>query len=195
MVPRLPYLPHVKTHVAMLLGLFALSGCAGTMTSSKAQGPRASEPTRITDLPVDAAGAHTPVVIAPEVLHGFSFLYQNITHTEFVLCLEGTRKNRQIFITGFRLAVITRSSIGAAAYEPCTNANYIGTAHNHPPVEGTDMCKASVPDKVSFYNDIRAAVDIILCGSTRYLWVLKDGRSDVDDGMSRVRKILASHSH
>lgn len=181
---------------ALVLALAALPGCAGTISDSKALQPGSAESRRITDLPVDAAGSSAPVVVAPEVLHGFTFLYQYVDETEFVLCLEGNQSKGRIYVTGFRLAILKKTTIGSASYEPCRSRNYIGTAHNHPPVQQpAALCAQSIPDRNSFNDDARALVDIILCGDTRYLWVLKDGRSDVDDGMTRLRQLLARRLH
>jgi hypothetical protein len=152
-----------------------LTGCASTQPAIKASPAR----------------SFTSVVVAADVLHGFSFLYQYVNETEFVLCLEGTQDARRLYVTGFRLAVVTKTTINTVSYEPCTSRNYLGTAHNHPPEPGGAQCAQSASDQNSFYNDQKAVVDIILCGNTRYLWVLKDGRSSVDDGMSRVRQLLA----
>jgi hypothetical protein len=178
-------------NAARILILLALPGCASTFADSKALQPGAAETTSTTHPAVAATRSDTPVIVAPEVLLGFSFLYQYVSETEFVLCLEGTQHKGRVYVTGFRLALLTRTTINTVSYEPCTSSNYLGTAHNHPPGPGMS-CTPSLPDRTSFHNDLRAVVDIILCGHTRYLWVLKDGRSSVDDGRFRVRQLLAS---
>jgi hypothetical protein len=66
------------------------------------------------------------------------------------------------------------------SYEGCSTRDYVGTAHNHPPMsDGGALCYQSNADQKSFELDKRAVVDIIICGNTRFLWVLKDGRSKV----------------
>jgi len=126
----------------------------------------------------ESAGGE-PVVVAPEVIDGFQFLYRFITETEFVLCLEGTRQEGRIMVDGFRLARMEATSVNSVRYQPCNSPRYVGTAHNHPPVEdpGKSLCYQSEPDRRSFGMDQRAVLDIVICGDTRYLWVLKDGRS------------------
>jgi hypothetical protein len=124
-----------------------------------------------------------PVVIAPEVLEGFQFLYRFVAETEFVLCLEGTRARGRLHITGFRLARMRSTSSHWAAYEQCVNQDYVGTAHNHPPTQpGEPLCYQSSADQKSFGLDRQALVDIVLCGESKYLWVLKDGRSRIENG-------------
>ena len=135
--------------------------------------------------PSDAAVLHfasddaEPVVIAPEVVDGWEFLYRNITSTEFVLCLEGSHQDGKILVDGFRLARMEASTINTVRYQPCQSSRYVGTAHNHPPVDDPNksLCYQSEPDRRSFGMDQRASVDIVLCGDAKYLWVLKDGRS------------------
>ncbi|HEX6063626.1 MAG TPA: hypothetical protein VFZ04_05355 [Longimicrobiales bacterium] len=184
--------PDVK-HAVRIIVFLALPGCANTIIDSKALQPGSADASRITELAVYAAGSDVPVLVAPEVLGGFNFLYHYIDETEFVLCLEGARKSGRVYVTGFRLATITRTTIGSAAYEPCTNANYIGTAHNHPPVQNTmTLCGQSSADRITFQRDTAALVDIILCGHSQFVWVLKDGRSGLDNGTGRTRPVLAS---
>jgi hypothetical protein len=180
-------------HAVRVIVFLALPGCANTIADSKALQPGSAEASRITELAVYAAGSDVPVLVAPEVLGGFNFLYHYIDETEFVLCLEGARKSGRVYVTGFRLATITRTTIGSAAYEPCTNANYIGTAHNHPPVQNTmTLCGQSSADRITFQRDTAALVDIIICGHAQFVWVLRDGRSGLDNGTGRTRPVLAS---
>jgi hypothetical protein len=128
-----------------------------------------------------------PVVVAPEVIEGFQFLYRHITEVEFVLCLEGTRRNGKLYVDGFRLARMEVTSINSVRYQPCTSDRYIGTAHNHPPVdEDKSLCYQSEPDRRSFGMDARAIVDVVLCGDDRYYWVLKDGRSRAESVLAGV---------
>jgi len=117
------------------------------------------------------------VVVDPSVIEGFQFLYRFITEIEFVLCLEGTKRNGRLFIDGFRLARMEAASFNSVRYLPCTSERYIGTAHNHPPNAGEKkLCYQSDPDRRSFGMDPRAIVDVVLCGDDKYLLVLKDGR-------------------
>lgn len=128
---------------------------------------------------VDMDAAADAVVIAPEVIEGWQFLYRFITETEFVLCLEGKRQEGKIVVDGFRLARMEASSVNSVRYQPCDSPRYVGTAHNHPPVDDNDrsLCYQSEPDRRSFGLDPRAVVDIVLCGDTEFRWWLKDGRS------------------
>ncbi len=95
--------------------LLLLAGCANTLDDSKALQPGPAQITRITYPPVTAPRSATPVLVAPDVLLGFSFLYRYIDETEFVLCLEGEEKRGRVNVTGFRLALIKRSTIGSAS--------------------------------------------------------------------------------
>lgn len=158
-----------------VLAMFGLMACA---SAGGAQAPkqRGSDAARSNSAAVRAAEA---VVVAPEVLEGWRFLYQFITEVEFVLCLEGEqREDGVLYIDGFRLARMEEASISSVRYQPCQGPRYVGTAHNHPPVEGAgNLCYRSVPDRQSFEMDPRAIVDVVLCGEDKHLWVLKDGRT------------------
>lgn len=132
-----------------------------------------ASPDHETDLGADA------VVVASEVVEGWQFLYRFITETEFVLCLEGTRQDGRIVVDGFRLARMEATSVNSVRYQPCDSPRYVGTAHNHPPVDNSNrsLCYQSEPDRRSFGMDSRAVVDIVLCGDSKFRWWLKDGRS------------------
>lgn len=119
------------------------------------------------------------VVVAPDVIDGWQFLYRFVTETEFVLCLEGTKQDGRIIVDGFRLARMEVSTVNSVRYQPCNSARYVGTAHNHPPVDNgaRSLCYQSEPDRRSFGMDPRAAVDVVLCGDAKFRWWLKDGRS------------------
>lgn len=160
----------VSLAAALTLGCAPITGSAQS-AADRAAG-RAAQP---------AAGSadtgDATIIVAPEVLDGWNFLYRFITEVEFVLCLEGHRQDDAIHIDGFRLAQIEATSHSSVRYQPCTDDRYIGTAHNHPPVEkGSALCYRSVPDRQSFERDRRALVDVVLCGADRYIWVLRDGR-------------------
>ena len=120
-----------------------------------------------------------PVIVAPEVMEGWEFLYRFITETEFVLCLEGSRQDGKIVVEGFRLARMEATSVNSVRYQPCNSPRYVGTAHNHPPVDDSQksLCYQSEPDRRSFGLDPRAVVDIVICGNSKFRWWLKDGRS------------------
>jgi hypothetical protein len=152
--------------------------------------PKASQPapqSALHRLTAGTSASAEPVVIAPEVLDGFRFLYRFVDETEFVLCLEGARTRGRIFVTGFRLAQMKSTSAHWAAYEPCANTDYVGTAHNHPPTHpGDPLCYQSSADVKSFGLDRHALVDIVLCGESKYMWVLKDGRSRIENGARRM---------
>jgi hypothetical protein len=121
----------------------------------------------------------SPVVVAPEVIESWEFLYRFITETEFVLCLEGSKQDGYLVIDGFKLARMEASSVNNVRYQPCAGSRYVGTAHNHPPVDdaGKSLCYQSEPDRRSFALDQRAVVDVVLCGSDKFRWWLKDGRN------------------
>lgn len=117
-----------------------------------------------------------PVVVQPEVLEGWTFLYNNITDVEFVLCLEGVEKDGVLIVDGFRLARMEQATKTSVRYHPCAGERYVGTAHNHPPTgDSGSLCYRSLPDRRSFDQDPRALVDIVLCGPDQYMWVRKDG--------------------
>lgn len=123
--------------------------------------------------------ASEPIVVAPEVIAGWQFLYRFITETEFVLCLEGSYHNGSVIIDGFRLARMETSNVNSVRYQPCGSSRYVGTAHNHPPANerAASLCYQSEPDRRSFALDQRAVVDVVLCGADKFYWTTKDGRS------------------
>jgi len=149
-----------------------LAGCTAAGTQPKASEPRSSTGPGGEETMVTNAG---PVVVAPEVVDGWRFLYRFITEVEFVLCLEGKRDGGKIVIDGFRLARMEAANISSVRYQPCTSDRYIGTAHNHPPVTNLhSLCYQSLPDRRSFEADKRAQLDIVLCGEDKFLWVTRD---------------------
>ena len=159
--------------------LASVTGACGTAgVSPKAFDSLTAEPSAADRL-MDADGGAEPVIISPEVVEGWQFLYRFITETEFVLCLEGTRQDGKIVVDGFRLARMEATSVNSVRYQPCDSPRYVGTAHNHPPVDNSQksLCYQSEPDRRSFGMDPRAAVDIVLCGDQKFRWWLKDGRS------------------
>ena len=164
----------------------ACVACSSSGVSPKAFGTETgSYEAAVAESGLDMSEAE-PVVMAPEVLDGFQFLYRHITDVEFVLCLEGTRRNGRLVIDGFRLARMETTSINSVRYQPCGSDRYVGTAHNHPPVDDDkSLCYQSEPDRRSFGMDSRAVVDVVLCGDDKYYWVLKDGRS-------RAESVLAN---
>jgi len=161
----------IRTFVAA----FVVAGCAtyGAQPSEFTGDKSAALPDNLPAAALEGAG---PVVVAPEVVEGFRFLYRFVTETEFVLCLEGRRAGDQIYIESFRLARMEASNSSSVRYQPCGGEHYIGTAHNHPPVPTTkSLCYQSLPDRRSFEADTRAVLDIVLCGDGRFLWVTRDG--------------------
>ncbi|HEY0671798.1 MAG TPA: hypothetical protein VGD27_06010 [Longimicrobiales bacterium] len=164
--------------VVAALAAAAVAACSSSGVSPKAFGREAGsfQPVAAeTGLDPNVA---EPVVVAPEVIEGFQFLYRFITEVEFVLCLEGERKNGRLHVDAFRLARMEATSVNSVRYQPCTGARYVGTAHNHPPVgQDKSLCYQSEPDRRSFAMDERAVVDLVLCGSDQYYWALKDGRT------------------
>ena len=171
--------------VAVVVSAVSLTACGSAGVSPKAFGEAGSFQPVAMESGLDKNAAE-PVVVAPEVMEGFQFLYRFITEVEFVLCLEGTRKNGRLYVDAFRLARMEATSVNSVRYQPCTSDRYIGTAHNHPPVEADkSLCYQSEPDRRSFSLDQRAVVDVVLCGDDKYYWVLKDGRTG-------AQKVLAS---
>lgn len=163
--------------VVVALAAVSVAACGSAGVSPKAYGEAGSYHAAASKTDLDLSIAE-PIVVAPEVMEGFQFLYRFITEVEFVLCLEGTRKNGRLYVDGFRLARMEATSVNSVRYQPCTSDRYVGTAHNHPPVDADkSLCYQSEPDRRSFSMDQRAVVDVVLCGSDKYYWVLKDGRA------------------
>jgi len=164
-----------------------LTACGSSGVSPKALGPDGAT---YNAAPMESGldqNVAEPIVVAQEVLDGFQFLYRHITTVEFVLCLEGTRRNGRLFIDGFRLARMEATSVNSVRYQPCESERYVGTAHNHPPVDNEkSLCYQSEPDRRSFGMDNRAIVDVVLCGDDRYYWVLKDGRARAETVLATV---------
>jgi hypothetical protein len=160
--------------IRTLLVTLLMAGCASSGTDSGANNKSA--------FPRDFAAARLvgsgPVVVAPEVLDGWRFMYRFITEVEFVLCLEGRRSGDEIYIESFRLARMEAANSSSVRYQPCAGPEYVGTAHNHPPVTTTkSLCYQSLPDRRSFEADNRAVLDIVLCGEDRFLWVVREGKT------------------
>lgn len=159
-----------------LLATLALAGCAAAGSDrekasmqDKSAFPKIGEAATLV-----GAG---PIVVAPDVIEGWRFLYRFVTEVEFVLCLEGRRSDGNIHIDGFRLARMEAANSSSVRYQPCTSERYVGTAHNHPPVSTSkSLCYQSLPDRRSFEADSRAVIDIVLCGEepVRFLWVVRD---------------------
>jgi hypothetical protein len=167
--------------VVAALVVLGSAACGSSGMSPKAFGTDGSEllpPPQETALGLDEA---EPIVMAPEVVEGFQFLYRFITEVEFVLCLEGSRRNGKLYVDGFRLARMEAASVNSVRYQPCSSERYVGTAHNHPPVQlDKSLCYQSEPDRRSFGMDRRAVVDVVICGDSKYYWVLKDGRNGAE---------------
>lgn len=162
-----------------------LLGCAGTSAEAQSRGGGDAGKARSPASGVEDYEGAGPVIVTPEVREGWRYLYRYITEVEFVLCLEGRRSGDTIIIDGFRLARMENESSTSVRYHPCDSDRYVGTAHNHPPTgEGNSLCYRSMPDRRSFEQDLRAVVDIILCGPDQFMWVLKDGTTGgpTDDG-------------
>ena len=167
----------MKRMMVVAAAALTFAGCGSAGVSPKAFGTDAGQFRPVADAGLDMNVAE-PIIMAPEVIEGFQFLYRFITEVEFVLCLEGTRKNGRLYVDAFRLARMEATSVNSVRYQPCTSERYVGTAHNHPPVDqDKSLCYQSEPDRRSFGMDSRAVVDIVLCGDDKYFWVLKDGRS------------------
>ncbi|MGH7459939.1 MAG: hypothetical protein ACREMA_02780, partial [Longimicrobiales bacterium] len=118
---------------------------------------KASAPDNVEPAHLIGAG---PVVVPDQVLEGWRFLYRFVTEVEFVLCLEGRKNGDKVQVDGFRLAYMEASNSSSVRYQPCVGEQYIGTAHNHPPVTtARSLCYQSLPDRRSFEADARAIVD------------------------------------
>lgn len=158
--------------------VLVISACGSAGVSPKAFDTSAGD---VVTEPVFDKEGHLaePIVVSPEVVEGWDFLYRFITETEFVLCLEGSKQDGRIIVDGFRLARMEATSVNSVRYQPCDSPRYIGTAHNHPPVDGSakSLCYQSEPDRRSFGMDSRAVVDIVLCGDAKFRYWLKDGRA------------------
>jgi hypothetical protein len=169
-----------------LLVALLVAGCAASGDPSKSDGAgkKASSPESLE--PANLVGAG-PVVVPAEVLEGWRFLYRFVTEVEFVLCLEGYKRDNKVHIDGFRLAFMEAANSSSVRYQPCTTDRYIGTAHNHPPVStAKSLCYQSLPDRRSFEADTRAIVDVVLCGDDRFLWVVREADGQQQAGEAVV---------
>ena len=171
------------------LGVFAilmLTACVSSSGQPKAYQPAPLGRPLVTSVPKSTSSIRT-ITFDRQVAEGFQFLYQYVNETEFVLCLEGRRTGANVHVTGFRLARMKETSAYKVAYEECGNSDYVGTAHNHPMSgSGGPLCYQSAADQRSFQADGRAIIDVILCGDTKFLWVLKDGRSRLEGETTRT---------
>lgn len=180
--------------VRTLLAALVIAGCASLESQSRTfSGDKAAMPG---DLPAAALNGAGPVVVAPEVLDGWVFLYRFVTEVEFVLCLDGHKTGDQYYIESFRLARMEAANSSSVRYQPCNGERYIGTAHNHPPTtsSGKSLCYQSLPDRRSFEADTRAVLDIVLCGEDRFLWVTRDGLNGPQDYGEAVLAGVANSS-
>lgn len=121
----------------------------------------------------------TLLVTSLTVKNGFEFLYSNVKEKEFVLCLEGVKKGSELTLTDFRLAEMPKATTESVSYTPCKSRSYVGTAHNHLPHGGQDMCYQSAPDRKSFVEDSRALIDVVLCGPRKFRWWDKQGNTEL----------------
>lgn len=161
-----------------VLAAMALAGCGSTGIAVK--GWRSTD----VEIPTSRAADGRKVVpaspiLSPAVANGFDFLYYFVTETEFVLCLEGDVTEGRLRIDAFRLAQIETTTPTYVRYQACPAERYVGTAHNHPPGDRSDLCARSGVDDHTFANDTVAVVDIVICGRSKYAWVLKNGRSGI----------------
>lgn len=159
--------------IGLLVAAGLLAGCVAS-----AAGPKAFAKADVENVAAEEVGytaGEGTVIVSPEVLEGWRFMYRFITEVEFVLCLEGRREKDAVYIDNFRLARMEATNISSVRYQPCKGDRYVGTAHNHPPVSvPRNLCYQSVPDRRSFEADTRAVVDIVLCGEEQFLWVVRD---------------------
>jgi hypothetical protein len=182
---------HVKTKI-LLVGL-VLAGCSypGGKPSKASVQDKGAFPKATDAATLLNAG---PVVVAPEVIEGWRFLYRFVTEVEFVLCLEGRKSGNNFYIDGFRLARMEAANSSSVRYQPCTSDRYIGTAHNHPPVTTSkSLCYQSLPDRRSFEADNRAIIDIVLCGEdpVRFLWVVREQETQQQGEATAVNTVEA----
>ena len=172
----------------MAVVVTGLVGCASAPVEAQMAAGKSGSGARSAPPPAGEFVGEGVVLVTQEVLEGWSYLYRFITEVEFVLCLEGEVRDGRIYIDGFRLARMEAPTATSVRYHPCTSDRYVGTAHNHPPTgTGNSLCYRSLPDRRSFEQDERAIVDVILCGTERFLWVLKDG-SRGEEGGEEVRE-------
>jgi hypothetical protein len=132
---------------------------------------------------VAAAPAARRVEFTPDVIDRLAFLYHYIQETEFVVCLDGEQIDDVVHVDDFRLAHMLSTSDSDVQYDPCKGPRYVGTAHNHPPVEGV-TCYRSIPDLNSWRRDTSAVVDAVFCGDRKYVWFTRSGARG-GPGMSR----------
>ena len=164
----------------LLFNLAVAAGCAssgGVQREAPAIQDKGALPRGYDAAALVGAG---PVVVSPDVIEGWRFLYRFVTEVEFVLCLEGRRSGGNVYIESFRLARMESANASSVRYQPCSGDRYLGTAHNHPPVNSSkSLCYQSLPDRRSFEADNRAVIDIVLCGEdpVRFLWVVREKSS------------------
>lgn len=180
--------------IGLLVAAGLLAGCVAS-----AAGPQANAKADFENRPVDEPGysaGEGAVIVAPEVLEGWRFMYRFITETEFVLCLEGRENNGTVHIENFRLARMEATNVSSVRYQPCKGDRYIGTAHNHPPAPiPRNLCYQSIPDRRSFEADTRAVIDIVLCGEQQFLWVVRnrDGEQRRGTAVAHLDRELGSN--
>lgn len=161
----------------LLVTLIAAAACASSGGTQPKEDNKSALPRDFAAAKLVGSG---PVIVSPEVLDGWRFMYRFITEVEFVLCLEGRRSGETVYVESFRLARMEAANSSSVRYQPCVGDGYVGTAHNHPPVTTTkSLCYQSLPDRRSFEADNRAVLDIVLCGEDRFLWVVREAKNGV----------------
>ena len=128
--------------VAVVVTAMVIAGCGSSGVSPKAFGTEAGnfQPAPAVESGLDKSVAE-PVVVTPEVIEGFRFLYRFITEVEFVLCLEGTRRNGRLYLEGFRLARMEATSVNSV--NPTTRSSRSDTPARRRP------SRSSIPRRLA----------------------------------------------
>ncbi|UCC73020.1 MAG: hypothetical protein JSV86_00185 [Gemmatimonadota bacterium] len=127
------------------------------------------------------------LVLSPAVSDNIALIFEQFD-TELVLCLEGERRGRDLYITDFRMPHILVSETGRVQAAGCrAGRRSVGTWHNHP-YPGSSLvnsdpsllarnCYLSRTDVVDFERRDDALVTVVSCAPQTFAYWK---RSDVE---------------
>lgn len=112
------------------------------------------------------------VVMAPHVADHLRDV-QELFKVESAFCLGGAITDPFVVISWLKVAQTRFREPERVGYTECTDADFLGIAHNHPPGRG---CMFSRGDSTTFMGSRRAVIDVV-AGDARCILVrLRDGR-------------------
>ena len=102
------------------------------------------------------------VQVSRKIQNNLYYIYKDLPK-ELTFCLTGEQNKSVIKVSDLAMPPIFDNSEHGVSYmlAYCHDLpNYIGVAHNHP----NGMCDTSEMDDISFMEDDKAVVELIVCG-------------------------------